>query len=95
MQIRHNTSLLEQAVEHVVQRASIPVLQAQADALERTNRAVAIRRIATGAAVAIIAVLERPVEFDRRGRQTAFENFENRKPDLCWTLCHHAGTARC
>jgi hypothetical protein len=56
MQIRHNTSLLEQAVEHVVQRASIPVLQAQADALERTNRAVAIRRIATGAAVAIVAV---------------------------------------
>ncbi|WP_160310406.1 hypothetical protein [Microvirga vignae] len=56
MQIRHNTSLLEQAVEHVVQRASIPVMQAQADALERTNRAVAIRRIATGAAVAIVAV---------------------------------------
>jgi hypothetical protein len=56
MQVRHNTSLLEQAVEHVVQRASIPVMQAQADALERTNRAVAIRRIATGAAVAIVAV---------------------------------------
>lgn len=56
MQVRHNTSLLEQAVEHVVQRASIPVMQAQAEALERTNRAVAIRRIATGAAVAIIAI---------------------------------------
>lgn len=56
MQVRHDTSLLEKAIEHAVLRASIPTLQAQAEALDKTNRAVAIKRIATGAAVALVAV---------------------------------------
>ena len=42
MQVRHNTALLEQALEHVVKRASIPLLQAEANALERTNRSFAM-----------------------------------------------------
>jgi hypothetical protein len=56
MQVRHDTSLLEKAIEHAVLRASIPTLQAQAEALEKTNRAVAIKRFATGAAIALVAV---------------------------------------
>jgi len=56
MQVRHDTSLLEKAIEQVLLRASIPTLQAQAEALERTNKAVAIRRIATGAAIALVAI---------------------------------------
>src|SRR5918993_4277806 len=56
MQVRHDTSLLEKAIEQVLLRASIPALQAQAEALERTNKAVAIRRIATGAAIALVAI---------------------------------------
>ena len=44
MQVRHDTSLLEKAIEQVLLRASIPTLQAQAEALEKTNKAVAIRR---------------------------------------------------
>jgi hypothetical protein len=56
MQVRHDTSLLEKAIEQVLLRASIPTLQAQAEALEKTNKAIAIKRIATGAAVALVAV---------------------------------------
>ena len=56
MQVRHDTSLLEKAIEQVLLRGSIPALQAQAEALERTNKAVAIRRIATGAAIALVAI---------------------------------------
>ncbi len=56
MQVRHDTSLLEKAIEQVLLRASIPTLQAQAEALEKTNKAVAIRRIATGAAIALVAI---------------------------------------
>ncbi|WP_262272296.1 PAN/Apple domain-containing protein [Microvirga yunnanensis] len=56
MQVRHDTSLLEKAIEQVLLRASIPTLQAQAEALEKTNKAVAIRRVATGAAIALVAI---------------------------------------
>src|SRR5271165_4307642 len=56
MEVRHNTTLLEQALALVVQRASIPSKQAEAEAAERRARAVARRRIATGAAIAIAAV---------------------------------------
>ncbi|MET0528033.1 MAG: hypothetical protein ABW003_06760, partial [Microvirga sp.] len=56
MQVRHDTSLLEKAIEQVLHRASIPTLQAQAEALEKTNKAVAIRRVATGVAIALVAI---------------------------------------
>ena len=56
MEIRHNTALLEQALELVVQRAAIPSKQAEAEAAERRARAVARRRLATGAAIALAAV---------------------------------------
>ena len=56
MEVRHNTALLEQALALVVQRASIPSQQAEAEAAERIARAVARRRIATGVAIAVAAV---------------------------------------
>ena len=56
MEVRHNTTLLEQAVEHVVRRAAIPVIKAEADALHRKSRATSTRRLATGGAIAIAAV---------------------------------------
>lgn len=56
MQVRHNTTLLEQAVDHVVRRASIPLIEAEAAAQEKRNRATAFRRLATGAAIALVAV---------------------------------------
>ena len=56
MQVRHNTTLLEQAIALVVQRASIPTKQAEADAAAKHARAVAYRRIATGAAIAAAAI---------------------------------------
>jgi hypothetical protein len=56
MEIRHNTALLEQALELVVQRAAIPSKQAEAEAAERRARAVARRRLATGGAIALAAV---------------------------------------
>lgn len=56
MEVRHNTKLLERAVELVVQRAGIPTRAAEAAAAERQARAAARRRLATGAAVALAAV---------------------------------------
>ncbi|MER9130859.1 PAN domain-containing protein [Mesorhizobium sp. M0768] len=56
MLVRHNTSLLEQAVDLVIQRSAIPTLQAQAAAQEKTARATAFRRMATGGAIAVAAV---------------------------------------
>ena len=56
MQIKHNTSLLEEAVAHVVRQASIPSLKAEADAWEKRQRATGFRRLATGLAVAVAAV---------------------------------------
>ena len=56
MQVRHNTTLLEQAVDHVVRRASIPLIEAEAAAQEKRYRATAFRRLATGAAIALVAV---------------------------------------
>jgi hypothetical protein len=56
VEVRHNTTLLEQAIALVVQRASIPTRQAEADAAEKLARAVARRRLATGAAIAMAAI---------------------------------------
>lgn len=56
MEIRHNTSLLEKAVEHSVQNASIPSRKAEAAAKEVEARAHALRRIATGGGIALAAV---------------------------------------
>jgi hypothetical protein len=56
MEVRHDTSLLEQAIALVVQRASIPTRQAEADAAEKLARAAARRRLATGAAIAVAAI---------------------------------------
>jgi PAN domain len=56
MEVRHNTALLEQALDSIVQRASIPIKQAEAEAALKRARAVARRRLATGGAVAIAAV---------------------------------------
>ncbi len=55
-EVRHNTALLEQAVALVVQRASIPIRRAEAEAAERLARAAARRRLATGAAIALAAI---------------------------------------
>jgi hypothetical protein len=54
--VRHNTSLLEEAVAHVVRRAAIPLLEAESAASERTARAQGFRRLATGAAIALAAL---------------------------------------
>ncbi|ESW76763.1 MULTISPECIES: PAN domain-containing protein [unclassified Mesorhizobium] len=56
MLVRHNTTLLEQAVDLAVKRSAIPTLQAQAAAQEKTARATAFRRMATGGAIAVAAV---------------------------------------
>ncbi|WP_457154989.1 PAN/Apple domain-containing protein, partial [Mesorhizobium sp. P5_C1] len=54
--VRHNTALLERAVDLVVKQAAIPTLQAEAVAHDKIARANAFRRLMTGAAVAIAAV---------------------------------------
>lgn len=56
MDVRHNTQLLERAVELVVQQAGIPTRQAEAEAAERQAKADARRRLATGGAIALAAV---------------------------------------
>jgi hypothetical protein len=56
LEIRHNTSLLEKAVEHSVQNASIPSRKAEAAAKEVEARAQALRRLATGGGIALAAV---------------------------------------
>ncbi|RWE43125.1 MAG: hypothetical protein EOS79_15635 [Mesorhizobium sp.] len=56
MLVRHNTALLEKAVDLVVKQAAIPTLEAEAAAYDRMARANAFRRIMTGAAVAVAAV---------------------------------------
>ncbi len=56
MLVRHNTSLLEKAIELAVLRSSMPIRQAEADAARKEAEAIAKRRIATGIAVAIAAV---------------------------------------
>jgi hypothetical protein len=55
-EVRHNTALLERAVALVVQRASIPIRQAEALAAERLAQAAARRRLATGGAIALAAI---------------------------------------
>lgn len=56
MQVRHNTQLLEQAVDLLVKRSAIPTLEAEAAAQDKIARATAFRRVATGAAIAIAAI---------------------------------------
>lgn len=56
MLVRHNTTLLEQAIDLQVKRSAIPTLEAEAAAHDRIARANAFRRMATGAAIAIAAV---------------------------------------
>lgn len=56
MLVRHNTSLLEEAISHVVRQAAIPTLQAEAELAVQRDRATAIRRVATGAAIAVAAL---------------------------------------
>ncbi|WP_165900031.1 PAN/Apple domain-containing protein [Borborobacter arsenicus] len=56
MLVRHNTQLLEQAVDLLVKRAAIPTLEAEAAAQDKIARATGFRRMATGAAVAFAAI---------------------------------------
>lgn len=56
MQVRHNTALLEQAVELVVRQAAIPSLEAEARAKEMAARSSGFRRLATGGAIAVAAI---------------------------------------
>lgn len=56
METRHNTSLLEKAVEHSVRNASIPSRKAEAAAKEVEARAHALRRLATGGGIALAAI---------------------------------------
>lgn len=56
MQVRHNTRLSEQAVDLLVKRSAIPTLEAEAAAQDKIARASAVRRMATGAAIAIAAI---------------------------------------
>ena len=56
MEVRHNTALLEKAVELVVLRAGIPAQQAEAEALAKRAAAIAQRRLATGAAIGVAAL---------------------------------------
>jgi len=56
VQVRHNTSLLEEAIAHVQRVAALPAAEAEAAIRDRSMRASAHRRLATGAAVAIAAL---------------------------------------
>jgi hypothetical protein len=56
MLVRHNTELLEKAVDLAVKRAAIPTLQAEAAAQQTMARAAGMRRLATGGAIAVAAV---------------------------------------
>ena len=56
MLVRHNTELLEKAVDLAVKRAAIPTLQAEAAAQQTMARATGLRRLATGGAIALAAV---------------------------------------
>ena len=56
MKVRHNTTLLEKAVDETIRRASLPSLKAQADAAATIQRASSLRRLATGIAIGIAAV---------------------------------------
>ena len=56
MKVRHNTTLLEKAVDETIRRASLPSLKAQADAAATIQKASSLRRLATGIAIGIAAV---------------------------------------
>jgi hypothetical protein len=54
--VRHNTTLLEQAIDLQVKQSAIPTLQAEAAAHDKIARANAFRRMMTGAAIAVAAI---------------------------------------
>ncbi|WP_206527303.1 hypothetical protein, partial [Mesorhizobium sp. M7A.F.Ca.CA.001.08.2.1] len=56
MLVRHNTKLLEQAIDLQIKRSAIPTLQAEAAAHDKIARANAFRRMASGAAIAMAAI---------------------------------------
>ena len=56
VEVRHNTKPLEYALEDIARRAALPGLQAEAAAQKEQSRAIALRRIATGAAVGLAAL---------------------------------------
>jgi hypothetical protein len=63
MEVRHNTKLIEQALEHVVRRASIPLMEAESRSQEADARAAADRArarsitwISISAAMAVILI---------------------------------------
>ena len=56
MEVRHNTTALERALEVIAMRAEAPLLVARAAASDKIRKGVAIRRLATGAAIAIAAI---------------------------------------
>lgn len=55
MEVQHNTTLLEKAVEYSVRNASIPARKAEAAARQVEARAQGFRRLATGGAIALAA----------------------------------------
>jgi SH3 domain-containing protein len=56
MEIRHNTNLLEFAINEEIRKAAIPSIEAEASVNERLAKASALRRLATGFAVGLAAV---------------------------------------
>ena len=56
MEVRHNTTALERALEVIAMRAEAPFLVASAAASDKIRRGEAIRRLASGAAIAIAAI---------------------------------------
>ena len=56
MEVRHNTSLLERAVELSVQRAAIPTQRAEAEAFKKRAEASAHRRLYTGVAIGVASL---------------------------------------
>jgi hypothetical protein len=56
MEVRHDSTLLKRAVEHVVRQAEIPSLKAEAEATAKKTQAKSRLRLATGGAIALAAV---------------------------------------
>lgn len=54
--VRHDTSVLSSALDLIQRQAMIPTLIAEAEVRSKVSRAVAVRRLATGSAVAIAAL---------------------------------------
>jgi hypothetical protein len=56
VETRHNTQYLEEALRQISERAGLPVLRAQTNAMEQRARAIGSRRLATAGAIAIAAL---------------------------------------